>query len=425
MGKTTGLPLFILVACAQVGYAMLNFSAMPIYLTRTRGLSEGVVGLILAAFLVAEVLSKPAAGRASDRFGFAPVFALGCSLSVISITGTLLLPSGSSFWLGMIAFRALDGIAVAMVWTSAYAAAYQGRPEREYQAMASRLNIAYLSGVALAFPLGGLVNEATGRLETSLVAAAGILVVVGAVGFFQLPRRLPRFSAEKDSQPAESASPQRVLGIVRAYPYAAVLAVLLFAGIGFPMFVIKWFAMDELGLSEVQFGALVLPGAIGLAGLAGVMARVTRDWSPRAGVQRGLSACTVGLLGVVLSGQGVPQIPVLLLGAGLVAWGFIVALPAWYAVVGELGKAAQIPTGRLMGAFMAIQGAGSILAAPTGAWLYGGAKLGATAVLAEPLARMAPFAASAVCVAVGWVLVTRIDPRVSRVTRPVTPQPEG
>src|SRR3954465_2784855 len=70
--------LLVVALLAEIGYAVLNISTMPVYLeaapTNTwisngRGFGASIIGLVLVAFLLVEAIFKSPMGHLADRFG--------------------------------------------------------------------------------------------------------------------------------------------------------------------------------------------------------------------------------------------------------------------------------------------------------------------------------------------------------------------
>ena len=68
---------------AELAYAILNLSAMPVYVAKT--LHEGSnLGFIGGTFLAVEALSRPGLGALGDRIGRKPLLLLGPALTAIT-----------------------------------------------------------------------------------------------------------------------------------------------------------------------------------------------------------------------------------------------------------------------------------------------------------------------------------------------------
>ncbi|PYP67397.1 MAG: hypothetical protein DMD26_04695, partial [Gemmatimonadetes bacterium] len=90
MGKL--LILMITAFVDMVGFAMV-LPLVPFYATRM-GATGFVIGLLISAFSIAQLLSAPTWGRVSDRFGRRPAVITGLLISalayvVFGLAGTL------------------------------------------------------------------------------------------------------------------------------------------------------------------------------------------------------------------------------------------------------------------------------------------------------------------------------------------------
>jgi len=94
MGKL--LILMITAFVDMVGFAMV-LPLVPFYATRM-GATGFVIGLLISAFSIAQLLSAPTWGRVSDRFGRRPAVITGLLISAgADTTGTTL--SAAFFYL--------------------------------------------------------------------------------------------------------------------------------------------------------------------------------------------------------------------------------------------------------------------------------------------------------------------------------------
>jgi MFS family permease len=372
--------LVALALAAELGYAVLNISTLPVYLRQERGLPEGKIGLALVAFLLSEALFKSFMGRLADRFGPRPFMLAGPALSLVACLATLALPNGPLAFPAILALRVVDGLAAATFWPAAFS--YAGdltEPNRRQEAM-SLLNLCYLLGLAVALPLGGLVDDLAHSARAGLFLAAGLFAVTGTLS-------LAFVHAPHASQPEPETAK---LGLDLAILAPVLLTLVTFVGVGFPMAILKLFAVDALHLTETQFGALVIPGALAMAALSVPLARVGQRLGSTNSVRLGLGLCAAGM-SAIAAGAGLPalrNLAVLAVAAIPVGLGFVLALPAWMAAVSQIDPKRQ---GSNLGAVMAAQGFGAIVGAPIGALLY-------------EHGHYSPFIACAACIWAGWLL---------------------
>src|SRR5688572_10217060 len=70
------LKLLVIALLAEIGYAVLNISAMPVYL-KSRGFGESVIGVVVIAFLLTEAIFKSPMGHLADRIGHKRLMMIG------------------------------------------------------------------------------------------------------------------------------------------------------------------------------------------------------------------------------------------------------------------------------------------------------------------------------------------------------------
>ena len=391
--RTPGIfGLVVIALCAELGYAVLNISTMPVYLRSDRHFGEGSIGIFLAAFLVSEAVAKGSLGQLADRWGARRFMIAGPLISLVACISTILLPKtgGSPGEIAaLLGFRLLDGIAAGIFWPAAFA--YAGRlaaDDRRQEAM-SLLNLCYLLGLGLALPIGGLADDLTHSHAAGLVMAIGFFALAGVLSMVLV--------GQSAGSAPEATKPQAAADSIL---WPVVLTLVTFVGVGFPMAILKLFAQDAFHLSESQFGALVIPGALLMAGLSVPCARFGAKIGTGLSVQLGLGLCAAGTL-VIGLGALLPWLrhPALVALAAIpVGFGFTLALPAWMASVGEINPDRQAAN---IGAVMAAQGVGAIIGTPLGALLYEkGQHLG----LGVTFGYFSPFLGCGVCILFGFLL---------------------
>lgn len=401
--------LLVVALLAEMGYAVLNISAMPMYLTVERGFGASVVGVALVGFLLSEAIFKGPMGHLADRYGCRTLMVVGPSVTVMTSLVTLAIPKGGGIFevAPLILLRVLDGVGAAMLWPAAFALMGDSVDDRLRQQGMSLLNLCYLLGVAMALPVGGMVNDLSGSKNASLYLSSGLFLLV-AIAIWRL---MPKKSEQRVQHTAEGEFRlSDLMASARHIPEYLALSVVTFAGIGFPMAIVKIFARDQFNMSESQFGFLiVLPGAIAMAILSVPMSK----WGERLGRSRavhwGMGLCSMGLALVSLGGifplfQAAWVIAAAVVPVGI---GFLLAIPAWMASVSDVDPKHRAAN---LGAVMTAQGIGAIIGAPLGALFYDKLFPGSA------LGRYSPFIGCTACIAVGWLLSLRILRDTTRAT---------
>lgn len=401
--------LLSIALLAEVGYAVLNLSAMPIYLAFDRGFGAGAIGLVLTAFLLSEALLKGPMGHLADGIGRKRLIVIGPTLSVVTAVATLFVPHNAGFAeiAAIVLLRGLDGLGAAMVWPALFALTSESVEGGERQHAMSMLNTCYLAGIALAMPIGGLVNDSfgswfvrgTGPHSPSLYLASLVFAAVALWAQSRLVSDFQRRKAERaDSGRTTKEEWTLLFQSVRRIPRYLVLAMVTFVGVGFPVAIIKLFARQQFDMSETRFGLLVLPSVGALAIFSVPMARFGQQIGTRRALQCGLGLCAFGMC-LIAAGALTPVLRtalVLALGAVPVGVGFLLAIPAWYASVAELDPARRASN---IGAVMTAQGLGAIVGAPLGGLAYQQLQ-----VFGDTFGRYSPFLGCAGCLVVAWAL---------------------
>jgi len=398
----------LIALLAEIAYAVLNISTMPVYLVGDRHLGEAGPGYVLVAFLFFEAVFKSPMGHLADRFGPKRLMMLGPFISVATSLISFAIPRTGGQPLEVLAFvclRACDGLGAAMLWPAAFAAVGDAVEDGERQQAMSLLNLCYMLGIAIAFPFGGAINDITGTKWAGLVLAAGIFAAVGICVWRFVPAIDSTLASKKEGSESEFSS---FLASVKQIPSYLILAVITFAGVGFPMAIFKLFTLDQFHLSETAVGLLVFPSALTM-GIASVpVSRFGEKLGRARAVHIGLAGCSLGmwLIGI---GAFVPALRspwLFMLGGIPVGLGFLMAIPAWMASVSDINPNCR---GANLGAVMTAQGLGAIIGSPIGSSLYEkmqpvGKQLG----LGIDFGRYSPFLGCAVCATIGTVLSLRI-----------------
>src|SRR5258705_5105885 len=106
-GKLTVLMITAFVD--MLGLAMV-IPLLPFYATKL-GASASIVGVLIAAFSIAQLASAPLWGRFSDRYGRRPALLAGLMISAVAY---LILAYTTTLWL-LFAFPILQGLVAAPI----------------------------------------------------------------------------------------------------------------------------------------------------------------------------------------------------------------------------------------------------------------------------------------------------------------------
>lgn len=410
--RRTVVAIALVAGLAELAYSVMNLSAMPVYLKYSMGFGESAVAAIVTAFLLCEGLMKGPFGVLGDRIGRKWLIIAGPGISVFTALFTLLVQPYQ--WYLFVLLRVLDGLGAAALWTSALAMiADVIEPERRAQAM-SLFNVTYLVGIALGPFMGGAANdltrlaarhlEATGLIspeidprQASFYLISTLFLLTALVAWWRIPNVRPHY----ESHPAEHEagfSLQALAVALKRIPTMLLLALVTFLGIGQIMAIIKLFALAELGLSETQFGALLLLPALVIAA-ASVPLGTLGDYIGKArAVRIGLGFCAFSMWALIFIKSHLG----LVLGGSLVGVGFVVAFPAWIALVSTCCGPQQ--RGAVMGAVGTVQGFGAVVGALVGGYLYEHARIPLPFLQTAHPNHYVPFIGCALFLLIAWML---------------------
>jgi len=187
-------------------------------------------------------------------------------------------------------------------------------------------------------------------LASILFALATLVSVIGI-------KKRDKCINEHGHEEHEAISWKSFVECARTVPQYIGLAFVTFLGIGNIAPIIKLLATDEFHLTEPQFGVLTLRTALIVAALAYPLGHLADWWGKARSVRLGFVMCAVGLWGIplLLFNHAVREIG-FVISAAVVALGFVIAFPAWNALLTTLSD--ERKRGTVIGAVSAGQGAG-------------------------------------------------------------------
>ncbi len=428
--RSTVLSIALVSGFAELAYAMMNVSAMPVYLKYSMGYGETSVTAIGAAFLLCEGLMKGPFGIIGDRIGRKRLIIAGPLISVLTALLTLMVRREQ--WYFFVVLRVLDGLGAAALWPAALAMmADVVREDRRSQAI-SMFNVTYLVGVALGPALGGAANDITAVVTEKLpryVAAHSpdavarhvhvtvldprqasfylisfLFLVTAAAAWLRIPA-IPPHHKRTGAETGEQHSLGAIVTALRRSPAMLAMAFVTFFGVGLVMFLVKLFAMDEFGLSESAFGTLLLVPCLVIALVSVPLGSIGDRIGRARAVRIGIGMCALSMWAVILT----PGHWALMLGGAVIGVGFVIAFPSWMAYIAESCDPGQ--RGAIVGAVGTAQGAGALVGVPIGGALYERVRF---QIPGMPWlnGHYAPFIGCAGMLLVAWVIaLTAIHPR--------------
>ncbi|HOM71145.1 MAG TPA: MFS transporter [Armatimonadota bacterium] len=377
---------------AQLGWATMNFSALPVWIRFELNRGQEV-GLILSAFLLTEAIFRPSLGSLSDKIGRKPLMLAGPFLGIFTSIATIY--TGNIF--ALVLLRAIDGIGLAAFWPAAFAAIGDAVEEKHRSTAMSVLNGTGMAGIALGFPLGGLVNDLTRSHWGAFVFVCSVFTISVIGGLLIFPRIGHKHEyAELDDPSEHIHNAAEFRTVYHMIPDMIVLSLVVFTAIGLLMPIVKLYAMEQLGMSETQFGLVLAPVAATLGLLSVPFGRLADRWGKLAAVCYGMCLCAVAMWSIAVF----RSVTVAAAAGAFIGAGFALAFPAWMAVVSLAAPACR--RGKVMGAVGMAQGIGAIIGSAVGSFIY------ATDWLSLPrlgvMNRNLPFYLSAVLLSAGTVI---------------------
>lgn len=402
--------IVLVAACAELAYTTVNISAMPVFIP-AHHLHSIWIGIAAFSFIFFEGIMKSPFGLLGDRVGRRILILVGPSVSVFTC---LLTPHIVNPY-ALIVLRVLDGFGAAALWPAAFSLIGDHVPERRRSQAMSYFNLAYLLGLALGPVLGGGVNDLSYRYmhlslvdskSTSFYVAACLFALTTVVAILFVPNVKPvRHPAGEGVEGAINL--QTFNSMLRRMPMTLLMTFTTFLGIGLIMAYVKHFTLDYFGFSETHFGVLLIGPALIIAALSVPLGTLGDKIGKAKAVKIGIGVCALSFWLLLAF---FAEWSLIIFGATL-GIGFIIAFPAWMALVSSVCDANQ--RGAAIGAVGTAQGLGAITGVGVSSLIYrfGPFHLGSISIPKHGL----PFLCCGVMLAVSFVLaVTTVkdpDPR--------------
>ena len=305
---------------------------LPFY-AKELGAGGLVVGMLVSAFSVAQLLSAPLWGRLSDRYGRRPAMMVGLGASAVAY---LVFAFADSLWLLFLS-RIVQGAGGGTVGVIQAYVADVTRPEDRAKSL-GWLSAATNAGVALGPVLGSWVQH-WGRATPGLVAALLCVVNVAFAWRYLDEVREPHPEGGKGTPRGSREAVWRVL----AHPHEPSSRLILIYAIAIGAFqgttailalFLDWrfgVTVDTIGYVFMYIGTLSV--VIRALLLGRVVDRVGEPRLSRAGVV----LLAAGLLGISLA----PDIPTLVLAVGLLPLGTAFTFPCVTAMLSRVVSATE------------------------------------------------------------------------------------
>ena len=226
-----------LTVLASVGATSI-VPLMPLYAQENGAVH--IVGVMVAAFLVTNLVFLYGAGRLSDLFGRRPLMGAGLFAYAGCSIGFLVWPTP----VGFIVLRAIEGIAAACFLPAALAYVADRYPAEQRGLRISQLAIAENLGLLLGPTFGGLVSIYLGM--DALFVILTVMCAMGAVMVAYLP-------VVKAAAHHAAPAPPSHWGDVRHLLLAGVSSRAFAGGFAFGLYLTQWpLYLTSLGASEMH-----------------------------------------------------------------------------------------------------------------------------------------------------------------------------
>jgi DHA1 family multidrug resistance protein-like MFS transporter len=363
--------IVLVAGFAELAYVIVNISAMPVYIKDNVHLDERWIGVMASAYLVVEGLLKSPFGLLGDRIGRKALIVAGPAVSTFTALATPHLHNPYA----LAGLRVLDGMGAAALWPSAFSLIGDHVPPEKRATAMSLFNLAYILGIALGPAIGGGINDwAHSYLGVSLAVSKEASFYVAALLFaFTAIIALifiPHFRAV-EHQPTDLGpglesgfSFRDFKEMLRRMPMMLLIAFVTFLGIGLIMAYVKVFAQETFDLSESGFGGLLILPALLIAAVSVPLGALSDRIGKARAVRSGIGLCALAYWLLLLF----PFRWTLALLGTLVGLGFVIAFPAWMALVTESSEPNQ--RGAVVGAVGTAQGIGAIVGVAASSLLY-------------------------------------------------------
>jgi multidrug resistance protein len=381
--------LIILIAVCFVDMVGLMIVAplMPFYALKFHA-QEWMVGWLISAFAMAQLVSSPLWGRISDRYGRRPALLVGLVAAGIAYLVFGFATSVTVLFLS----RMVQGLGGGTTGVAQAYVADAMEPSERAKAL-GWLSAGTSLGVIVGPPLGSLAYQ-IGPATPGIVAAV-LVFINAAFAWYWLPESRHKYSMPNQTVTRSPRSVQETLWEIVSHPTRPAPRVIWIYVVGMLALnaligVMAIYLKDTFGVTEKNIGYIFM--AFGVVGV--VMRTAPVGWiNARLGEVRtmrlGAALVCLGLALMPLPGF----LPGFVLCLMLVPTGTALLFPASTSLVSQRTERAEM--GQVMGAQQTLRGIVSIIG-----------PIGATAVY-QAFGHSLPFIGAAVVVAVALLLASR------------------
>ncbi len=332
--NATGKLVILMVSAFIDMLGMLMILPLLPFYAEKLGAGGAIVGLLVASFSVAQLLSAPYWGRFSDKYGRRPALIVSLVASAIAF---VVFAYADSLWLLFVS-RIVQGAGGGTVGVIQAYVADATRPEDRARAL-GWLSAATNAGVSIGPAVGSWLRP-LGAEWPGLVAA--VLCVVN-MAFVWRYLAEPRSATERKADHAQRGSSRTAVARVITHPQQPSSRLILIYAIAIGAFqgttaVLALFLAWKFGVTELSIGYFFT--------YMGVLSVVTRalflgplvDKFGEARLSRiGLALLTAGLVGMGVA----PNIPTLAIAVGLLPLGTAFTFPCVTALLSRVIESSQ------------------------------------------------------------------------------------
>ncbi len=358
MEKSTLRQLSVLMATVfvdMVGFLIVH-PLLPFYAT-SLGATATMIGLLVAIFAAAQLLSSPIWGRLSDRYGRRPMLIAGLLISAVSFG---LFGFANSIWM-LFVFRFVQGVGGGTVGVVQAYVSDAVPPEERAKAL-GWITAATSAGVMIG-PLIGSYATRLGASGPGFVAAA-LCIANGISAYFWLPEPQRLGTSTASTVPRRSLS-TAIVDVMRE-PTSPVASLIWVYAVGMMAFmamngILALYLAEKFAVTKESIGWFyTYVGGISLVMRAVLLGPMVRRFGEVGVMKLGAMALAVGLAAIPFA----PSIPILAVAVLFVPVGTALLFPATTALVSRTAPDSE--TGQVMGVQQAFGGVARMLG-PIGA----------------------------------------------------------
>ena len=384
MRKSPLLPIFLIVSVDVLGLTII-LPLLPFYAEKF-GASPAVVGLLMSAYALCQLIAGPILGRWSDHLGRRPLLLVS---QVGTFIGFLILAYANALWLVFLS-RVIDGLTAGNISLAQAYISDVTKPEERAKSFAL-IGIAFGMGFLIGPAISGFLAQYS--YQYPIFAAAALSATSILATYFLLPSGAPA--------PVDGATPRKFtildwgnylsyfrrpeLGPLLWQFLAFAMAFQMFMS-GFPLFAERRYTWNghPFGVKEVGYVYAYL-GVLGVILQGGLIGKLVKVFGERNLVRAGFFCSLVGLAALGFT----YGLPLLLIMTAVSSSGSGAVRPALTSLITQ--QAARSEQGVVLGLTQSITSVAAIVAPAAGGLLIDHSMLAAWAVTAAVISGAALF----------------------------------